>query len=926
MPGAVLPKVDRMSMQHALEVRTPFLNTELARFAERVPPEMLYQAGRGKILLRELACRYLPREWIDAPKQGFGIPMTQWGREELLGAAGQLLESEDSRLRNAFGSAAIDRFMARQRSPGGFATYQVWALSMLESWCRNHPAKLPDFAAEYRRCAVGSKSAVIEQPVDAPEPDRLQRFGRHLAERHPLAARLVKSRPARGVYAVYFLLKSKLANSSAIRLFQPMPMRQPPWSRQEQPALFAWTLGQGVFAVFEQGELEGPGAAQGQAGSLSQNRLRQLGFRYCLAGQSIDADFSLAEGNPGFALPVLDSVPTSTSAASLRGAVVFLPGDRLVEWLSWATVEYFRRLGVAKLVFAAPADPRPLLQVCLRSKPAWKEWADIAKLRLLSIQAGGGLGWPLLVSPRKGWQFVSHPLESLPALPDNELSLRYLAFESFRQLPPVLATHDSIERLGDGRYALSSGHCLFAQSTGKRLPVRDYWLAENNPGTRELLPAYPECLEPPLETADFSAYAQKLAVLCASQPASEEASLLRPGDPVVVLTHALPPGGAERQWCYLAIGLKHRGFKVSFLVTESLAGDNSHYLAMLKDHGIDAAEVEAFCSVAAAADLSACPLAHPAQSPFGLKLTALTAALRQIKPKTVFAQLDFPNLMAGIAGHVAGVPRIVLSFRNYNPSHFLYLDRDWLLPMYRALCASPRIRLSGNATAANADYARWLGIPPERVAFIPNAIDGVLFPHPANADLEALREELGLVAGAPVVLGVFRLSEEKEPLVFLAVCARLARLNPGLRVLLVGIGPMQAQVEAAVESLGLAGSIQLLGKRDDVPALVSIASLLLSVSSFEGMSNAILEAQLMGLPVVCTATGASADIVAHGESGYVCPVGDVEALAAACGAILSMTDASPMRDAARRRIVEGFSLDLLTERHIRLVNDKGIGL
>jgi asparagine synthetase B (glutamine-hydrolysing) len=143
LPGAVLPKVDRMSMQHSLEVRTPFLNVELARFAERLPAAALYADKKGKRILRELAYRYLPRELIDLPKQGFGLPMTRWGRDDLLAVAGELLESDDSRLRQGLGSSAIDRFMKRQRSSDGFATYQVWALAMLESWLRHHPAKLP---------------------------------------------------------------------------------------------------------------------------------------------------------------------------------------------------------------------------------------------------------------------------------------------------------------------------------------------------------------------------------------------------------------------------------------------------------------------------------------------------------------------------------------------------------------------------------------------------------------------------------------------------------------------------------------------------------------------------------------------------------------------------------------------------------------
>ncbi len=151
LPGAVLPKVDRMSMQHSLEVRTPFLNTELATFAERLPLSNLYSAGKGKRVLREVAYRYLPRKLIDAPKKGFGIPMSKWARDQLLGVAGKLLEGGNCRLREALGDGAVQRFLDRQRSRGGFSAYQVWALVTLESWLRHHPATFPKFDARPHR-------------------------------------------------------------------------------------------------------------------------------------------------------------------------------------------------------------------------------------------------------------------------------------------------------------------------------------------------------------------------------------------------------------------------------------------------------------------------------------------------------------------------------------------------------------------------------------------------------------------------------------------------------------------------------------------------------------------------------------------------------------------------------------------------------
>jgi asparagine synthetase B (glutamine-hydrolysing) len=74
LPGCVLPKMDRLSMQHSLEVRTPFLEPQLMDIARKLPSQYLMNSKMGKLVLREIAGRYLPREIVMAPKRGFGLP------------------------------------------------------------------------------------------------------------------------------------------------------------------------------------------------------------------------------------------------------------------------------------------------------------------------------------------------------------------------------------------------------------------------------------------------------------------------------------------------------------------------------------------------------------------------------------------------------------------------------------------------------------------------------------------------------------------------------------------------------------------------------------------------------------------------------------------------------------------------------------
>jgi asparagine synthase (glutamine-hydrolysing) len=74
LPGCVLSKMDRMSMRHSLEVRTPFLEPQLMDIARKLPSQYLMNSKMGKLVLREIAARYLPKEVALAPKKGFGMP------------------------------------------------------------------------------------------------------------------------------------------------------------------------------------------------------------------------------------------------------------------------------------------------------------------------------------------------------------------------------------------------------------------------------------------------------------------------------------------------------------------------------------------------------------------------------------------------------------------------------------------------------------------------------------------------------------------------------------------------------------------------------------------------------------------------------------------------------------------------------------
>ncbi len=138
LPGAVLPKVDRMSMQHGLEVRTPFLSREVARFAEKLAPAHCYAEGQGKLVLKEVGARYLPREWLERKKMGFGVPTHLWGHEACVRELRKAVLGQKSALPNWLDRRGLEAFVVRQENPNTFSAYQVWTALIAEVWLQRH--------------------------------------------------------------------------------------------------------------------------------------------------------------------------------------------------------------------------------------------------------------------------------------------------------------------------------------------------------------------------------------------------------------------------------------------------------------------------------------------------------------------------------------------------------------------------------------------------------------------------------------------------------------------------------------------------------------------------------------------------------------------------------------------------------------------
>lgn len=339
----------------------------------------------------------------------------------------------------------------------------------------------------------------------------------------------------------------------------------------------------------------------------------------------------------------------------------------------------------------------------------------------------------------------------------------------------------------------------------------------------------------------------------------------------------IQPGGAERQLSYLAQGLAQAGwdsvirtFAPPLPGAETYLGEGEEALHQVLPSARDLLSPEQT------------PDGLPADiAPIGLVLSLLPLdvmhhvaiayrSLMQDRPVLVISYLDLVNVAVAIAALLAGVPHILVSGRNLNPTHFPnhYAGAEtWLKPCHDALLRFPDVKLSANSAAGTRSYEEWLGLPEGGVVTVPNGLpDGMLPPLGPEARAR-IRKRLGIPAAAPLIVGVFRLADEKRPLLFVEAAGLLLATHPQAHVVLIGDGPRRADVATAVAGLtdGVLERFHLLGARSDATDYLGAADLVLHTAWAEGHPNVLMEAQLLGRPIVCAASYGTAECL------YPCP-------------------------------------------------------
>jgi glycosyltransferase involved in cell wall biosynthesis len=165
-------------------------------------------------------------------------------------------------------------------------------------------------------------------------------------------------------------------------------------------------------------------------------------------------------------------------------------------------------------------------------------------------------------------------------------------------------------------------------------------------------------------------------------------------------------------------------------------------------------------------------------------------------------------------------------------------------------------------------------VPQERIDCIPNGVDLLTFG--SHLDGRSVRGELGLGLDDEVVLNVGGIRPVKDHPTLVRAFAHAHAQRPRARLVLVGTDydrGQKVELETLASELGVRNDIRFTGVRRDIPELLAMSDIYVNSSTYEGMSNTILEAMAARRPVIATAVGGNVDLVREGVTGLLVPAG-----------------------------------------------------
>ncbi len=310
-----------------------------------------------------------------------------------------------------------------------------------------------------------------------------------------------------------------------------------------------------------------------------------------------------------------------------------------------------------------------------------------------------------------------------------------------------------------------------------------------------------------------------------------------------------------------------------------------------------------------------------------MALWELICLLKHNKYDIIHTHNSKAGFTGRLAAKLAGVPIIVHTIHGFSFHDFEKPQRQKLFIFLEKFAA----HFADKLITVSEPLKNWglrLGIG--RLAQYITIYDGIeIEKFKADFDLEKKRMEFGIKPGELVVGIVSKLWEGKGLEDILKASQNVVSVVPNVKFMFVGEGHLRKKLENMNQELGLSAYVIFTGFRTDIPQINAIFDLAVLASLFEGLGRVLLEAMVLGKPVIATRVGGIVDVVDDGKNGILIPPGDHVALTTALITLLQDRQLRvKMGEAAKRKIDEKFSAQTMVKRiedlYDELISKKGL--
>jgi glycosyltransferase involved in cell wall biosynthesis len=297
-----------------------------------------------------------------------------------------------------------------------------------------------------------------------------------------------------------------------------------------------------------------------------------------------------------------------------------------------------------------------------------------------------------------------------------------------------------------------------------------------------------------------------------------------------------------------------------------------------------------------------------------LRLLWLAREMRRWKVQIIHSHGYNANLFSRVASTIAGIP---IHITHLHSAHWLPSERGKRNILIDKLLS---LRTSRIITCSDAvrDYTIDEGISPHRVTTIYNSVDLEAFK--TDVDIVAKRRTFGFDMSDFVVGTVARLAPIKGHEYLLQAARQVIAQNPEAKFLIVGDGPCRPELEKLARELRIDAHVVFTGIRTDIPEILACVDLFVLPSSVrEGLSLAIAEAMAAGRPTIGTRIGGIPEIIRDGETGFIVPPKDPDAITEKILYFLHHPEiAQNFGEAGRRWCEREYDSELMAERFNQL--------